>query len=310
MVPKKTMNNQQQPFFSIVIPTYNRPERLNNCLESMTKLKYPRDRFEIIIVDDGSQMSLEPVVSPFCSYLEITLLKQANAGPASARNTGAKQAKGEYLAFTDDDCMPAPDWLNKLASRFVAQPDYLIGGRTINALSTNLYSAASQQLIDYLYGYYNHSSEKAQFFASNNIAVPTEIFHKIGGFDTCFPLAAAEDREFCDRWLQSGYRMIYAAEVCIYHAHYLTLPSFWRQHFFYGRGAFCFHQVCAKRAAKPIKVEPLSFYLNLLTYPFNQTSLRPGFIISWLLFLSQLAATFGFFWERAHQTTTIKLSRK
>lgn len=292
---------REQPFFSIVIPTYNRPERLATCLQSLARLDYPRERFEVILVDDGSEMPVESAVEQVQSQLHIMLLKQPNAGPAKARNTGAFRAKGEFLAFTDDDCTPAPDWLTTLAARFAKSPDCIIGGRTVNALSDNLYSTATQVLTDYLYGYYNANSEKARFFASNNLAVPADRFHAIGGFDTTYPRAAAEDRELCDRWLDKGYQMIYAPEVLVSHAHHLALTAFWRQHFNYGRGAFCFHQVRAQRNRTPIKVEPLSFYLNLLTYPFVRPSQQPAPLLTGLLFLSQVANAAGFFWERRIQ---------
>ncbi len=294
-------NPDKSKFISIIIPTYNRPQQLATCLESLTSLDYPRDSFEVIVVDDGSKTELEPVVTPFSSKLDISLLRQTNNGAASARNTGAKQAKGAFLAFTDDDCMPAADWLKSLAARFDSAPDCLIGGRTINILSDNLFSTASQELIDYVYKYYNANPHKARFFASNNIALPTETFLAIGGFDVTYPRMASEDRELCDRWLQLGYPMLYAPEVQINHAHHLTLKSFWQQHFFYGRGAFCFHTIRAQRAAKPIEVEPLSFYINLFTYPMSSSKRPTGLLISALLFVSQLAATFGFFSERLAQ---------
>ncbi|MBF2076521.1 MAG: glycosyltransferase [Synechococcales cyanobacterium C42_A2020_086] len=286
--------------FSIVIPTYNRPERLATCLQSLTQLDYPREQFEVIVVDDGSPTPLHDVVEPFRDQLSLTLLRQPNAGPAKARNTGAAAAKGRFLAFTDDDCMPAAFWLKTLAARFEQAPDCLIGGHTVNALPQNLYSTTSQVLIDYLYTYYNADAEHARFFASNNIALPTVRFRAIDGFDTTYPRAAAEDRELCDRWLQLGYPMIYAPEVQVYHAHHLSLPSFWRQHFNYGRGAFRFHQVRALRQQQPIRVEPLSFYSDLLAYPFRSACEQPAFV-SGLLALSQVAGVAGFFWERLHQ---------
>ncbi len=86
------------PSFSVIIPTYQRPEQLGTCLSALTELDYPSDRFEIIVVDDGSPVSPEPVVASFRDRLNLTLLTQPNSGPASARNTGAAHAKGEFLA--------------------------------------------------------------------------------------------------------------------------------------------------------------------------------------------------------------------
>jgi glycosyltransferase involved in cell wall biosynthesis len=293
---------QEQPFFSIIVPTYARPRQVAACLQSLVHLDYPRDRFEVVVVDDGSETPPEVVVAPFHDHLNITLLTQLHAGPAAARNTGAVQAKGKFLAFTDDDCAPAHDWLQALAERFATTPDPTIGGQILNALPDNPYSTASQVLIDYLYAHYNADPNQARFFASNNLALPADRFHAIGGFDTTLPLAAGEDRKFCDRWLHHGNRMIYAPEVLIYHAHPLTFRTFWRQHFNYGRGAFRFHQARARRGKRRIRLEPLSFYLNLLWYPFSQARSRQALLLTALLVMSQVASTAGFVWQGMSRT--------
>ncbi|MEM6453064.1 MAG: glycosyltransferase [Cyanobacteria bacterium P01_D01_bin.105] len=286
------------PSFSIIIPAYNRPERLSNCLQALCQLHYPRDRFEVVIVDDGSPTPLESVVHPFRTALTLTFIRQPNAGPATARNTGAAAAKSEYLAFTDDDCMPSPNWLSGFATELAKESNAMVGGRSLNALPRNPYSTASQALIDYLYAYYNNP-HKEMFFASNNIAMSQKNYLKVGGFNTSFPLAAAEDRELCDRWHQNDLPMRYAPSVTIRHAHHLSLKSFWRQHFGYGRGAFCFHQVRSQRNRKPIKVEPVKFYTDLFIYPLSRKDVKFPWIVSILFFLSQLATTTGFLWERS-----------
>jgi GT2 family glycosyltransferase len=288
--------------FSIVIPTYNRPERLKTCLDSLIHLNYPGDCFEVIIVDDGSDNSLHSLVSAYSNELDLTLIQQPNTGPAKARNTGANVAKGQYLAFTDDDCTPDQNWLSALENAFSKTPNALLGGKTMNALLNNPYSTASQLLIDYLYDYYNTNSSQATFFASNNFAVSRELFHQIGQFDGTFPLAAGEDREFCDRWLHQDNKMIYSPEVTIYHAHQLTLKTFCFQHFNYGRGAFYFHQARTQRTNENIKVEPLKFYLNLLTYPSVRKLNQPAILVTILFLISQFANVAGFFWEKWHQS--------
>ena len=287
----------QKPFFSIVIPTYNRPERLASCLQAIARLDYPGDCFEVIVVDDGSKISLDSVVEPFKDKIDLKLLRQENAGPAAARNRGAASARGEFLAFTDDDCQPTADWLTQFAAGFANSPEAMLGGKTINALADNAFSTASQKLIDYLYEYYNPAKGKDAFFASNNIAMPTANFRALKGFDVSFPLAAAEDRDFCDRW-NRAYPMVYVPQAQVDHYHKLSLTSFCQQHFGYGRGAFCFHQIRSQRSAKEIEVEPLSFYFDLLSYPFYQVSQQPKILISGLFFISQIANVAGFFWER------------
>ncbi len=287
------------PRFSIVIPTYNRPEQLAVCLQACARLDYPRDRFEVIVVDDGGAIPLDPVVARFQGALTLKLLRQKNTGPAAARNTGVSEAIGEFLAFTDDDCVPASNWLRALAAKTIAFPGSAVGGRTINALTDNLCSTASQVLISYLNEYYNCIPQDARFFPSNNLAFPRDLFLAAGGFDPSYPRAAAEDRELCDRWLHQGMRMVYAPEAVMYHAHALTLRTFLRQHFHYGRGAFCFHRVRARRGQCRIKVEPLMFYIKMLRFPFSgELGVRASIVMA-LIVLAQIANATGFFWERA-----------
>lgn len=287
----------KQPFFSIVIATYNREAQLVRCLQSLARLHYPRDRFEAIVVDDGGEVS-EAVVAPFSGDLNVTLLHQRHAGVAAARNTGAAQAGGEFLAFTDDDCTADPHWLGALATRFGTVPDHLIGGRTLNALPDNVFSTASQLLVTYLYSYYNTDPDQAYFFASNNMSLSADRFHSMGGFDAIYVRAAAEDRDLCDRWLHHGYRMTYAPEAIVHHAHTMTLRTFWHQHSNYGRGAFQFRQARALRDREPIKLEPPSFYANLLRYPFVNSQNRRAVLLALLLTVSQAANAAGFFWEK------------
>ena len=293
--------SQKLPFFSIIIPTFNRPAQLTHCLQSLARLGYPRERFEVIVVDDGSKSPIETVVSSFTNRLSVTLITQPHSGPAIARNKGAAHAKGELLAFTDDDCAPAADWLKALAVRFNGTPDNMIGGRTLNVLLNNPYSTASDLLIRYLYSYYNASPDQARFFTTNNLALPSHCFCRIGGFDALFPRAAAEDREFCERWLRHGFRMTYAPEVLIYHAHRLRLDSFCRQQFNYGCGAFRFHQVRARLGLRHLKIEPLSLYVNMLRYPLSEIRGPKKYLLLALIVLSQGANGIGFMREMVRQ---------
>ena len=292
-----------KPFISIVIPAYNRPDRLEECLESIAQLNYSRDCFEVTVVDDGSPIPLTGIGEKFKSQIPLNFIRQDNVGPANARNTGAAASQGQYIAFTDDDCRVHPDWLAALAAVYEQQPDALVGGRTLNALPENVYSTASQLLIDYLYSYYNPDQGAITFFASNNFAVSRNRFQKLGGFDTGFPLAAGEDREFCDRWIQQGWPMVYGPKMMVYHAHYLSLAKFWQQHFNYGRGAYCFHRARANRGMGKVKVEPFKFYRQLLTYPLSRWVTLHQIQLTGLLLLSQFANTAGFFWERHQQIT-------
>jgi len=288
----------QLPFFSIVVPTRDRPGRLATCLASLAALNYPGDRFEVIVVDDGSRGSLACIVDEFRDRLDLTLLEQANAGPAAARNTGVRQSRGSHLAFTDDDCAPETSWLRAFATRFAAAPSHMVGGRTLNALPDMPYSAASQSIIDVVYAHYNADPDRPRFFASNNVAVPKALLLAAGGFDPAFH--TAEDRELCHRWLSSGYGMSFEPDALVHHAHLLTLGSFSRQHFAYGRGAYQFHHLRAARESGRIQLEH-GFYAKLLRHPLSVRPWRRRGVLASLLVLAMAANTAGFFWERAAQ---------
>ena len=294
---------QEQPFFSIIVPTFNRPTQLVTCLQSLACLDYPRERFEVIVVDDGSQTPLKTLAASFSNRLDIILIPQSHGGPAKARNMGAKKAKGEFLAFTDDDCIPTANWLQTLSACFSGTRNVMIGGKTLNALPNNLYSTATQLLIDYLYQYYNPYPDDAHFFTTNNLAMPSDLFRSVYGFDTAFPLAAGEDRDFCDRWLHFGKRVIYAPEVVVYHVHVLNFRTFWRKHLTYGRGAYRYHQVRAQRGFGPFRPDP-KFYIRLILNPFIQKQRKRALRVTVLLMISQVANGLGFLWEGLNQHKT------
>ena len=287
--------------FSVVVPTFNRPAALRACLEALANIEYSKDEWEAIVVDDGGSQPLDAVIRDFSARLPLRFLRQENAGPAAARNRGAQEARGQFLAFTDDDCAPDKLWLRHLQEALQRHPQTLIGGHTLNALRDNSYAGASQLLIDYLYEQWNERAGTAQFFASNNMAMNRAAFLQLGGFDTTFTRAASEDREWCERWIASGRELFYAPKATIRHAHNLTLRSLWRQHFAYGSGAWQFHQARAARGGQFWKPR-LSFYSGLLRYPLSaarrrQTNCYPLPLMA-LLFLTQAAALAGFLSEK------------
>ncbi len=277
---------QPSPTFSVIIPTYRRPQMLARCLTALTLSSMRREDYEVIVVDDGSPVAQEEIVAPFRERMAVRLLRQANAGPAAARNTGAAQARGEFLAFTDDDCLPAPGWLDALAGELRAAPQRMVGGCVRNALPGNIYSSASQAIIDLVYAHYNANPMSARFFASDNMALPADTFRALGGFSPGF--RTSEDRDLCDRWLSAGYPLIYAPDAVVGHAHALTLRAFWRQHLGYGRGAFRFYRAHALRSAADSTLNP-DFYIALLRRlpgvlrgrPFGNAMALAGLLALW-----------------------------
>jgi GT2 family glycosyltransferase len=276
------------PSCSVVVPTYERRAALRACLESLAAVDYPRERYEVVVVDDGGRAPLEGVVEPLRERMRVELVSQARAGPAAARNAGVARAGGELVAFTDDDCRPRPDWLRRLVERFRAAPDEATGGRTVNALPQNPFSRAAQLVIDVGYRQNNEGPATRRWFTTNNLAVPAAGFRAVGGFDPSF--RTAEDRDFCSRWLDHGLRMQYEPRAVVEHAHDLTLAGFTRMHFDYGRGAFRYHRE-RRRQSRPVRIEP-SFYVALAREARRANVLPP-------LLLWHAANTAGFAWEWA-----------
>jgi GT2 family glycosyltransferase len=297
------------PFFSIIIPTYNREAQLTDCLNACLALDYPRERFEVIVVDDGSVSPPSQIIQLLKGALNVKLFSQANSGPAAARNRGAAEAQGEFIAFTDDDCTVEKEWLKSFALALTQSPEAMVGGRTINLLSENLFATASQLLIDYLYQRSMRFASKGFFFTSNNMALSKNLFDAVGGFDVSFREAAAEDRELSARWRKLGYHMFFLPKAIVYHAHWLNFFSFYRQHFRYGRGAFYFHKKFSHQNHNMLYIEPLTFYLNIIVFPFVQSSGVKAVMLAALLCLSQIANLSGFVYTKALQSRFVSSTK-
>jgi glycosyltransferase involved in cell wall biosynthesis len=294
------LDEEHLPSVSVVIASYRGPERVGACLEGLTAQDYPRDRFEVVVVDDGSPVPLAPRVEEFAAELRVSAHRQGNAGPAVARNAGAQRATGELLAFTDDDCVPASDWVRRLAAALLVQPDALVGGTVRNLLRHDRYAEATHDLIAFLDATYGDACAR-RFFTSSNIAVARAEFLAVGGFDETFPVPGGEDRELCERWSAEGRPLARARHAVVWHAHGMTFGSFVRQHRNYGRGAY---QVRHRRTAgddRGISPEPLGFYLRLVADPFGRLPVGPALRQSALLAVAQVATVAGYVaeWRRS-----------
>jgi glycosyltransferase involved in cell wall biosynthesis len=285
--------NAAAPSFSIIIPTHARPDRLRECLTAVAHLDSPGS-FEVIVVDDGSPQSIGPVVEAFRDALPIRLVERGRGGPALARNTGASVARGRYLAFVDDDCAPAADWLTVLTAEFERDPRRLLGGRVENALIHNPYSGASEHIGQFVYEYSRNVGAKEPFFTTNNLAVCAEHFRSVGGFTSLIPSETAEDKDFCDRWRARGLPMAHVPHAVVYHAHHLTFSGFLRQHYNYGRGILAFRVLRRDRVSSHGLVpEPASFYVGLLLSPLRMRPTSAPWRLMGLLVCSQLATAAG-----------------
>lgn len=288
--------------FSVIVPTCNRSEQLRACLRSLAAMDYPRGRFEVIVVDDESREELGALAAQFEDVLHLSILRKKHEGPAAARNHGAAHAKGKFLAFTDDDCTASPSWLRALGERLTTAPQDLVGGKIINALDSNIYSAASQMILDTVYEHYNPALGRAHFFASCNFAMAAEKFRALEGFEQDWSLAGGEDRAFCYRWIHRGWKLNYAPEAVIVHHHALDLRSFCGLYLRYGRGAYYYHQRVRRGAAGPggFRPDPM-FYWRCFRRPWTDKKPARAFRITCLLCVWQFANAAGYLLQRFAQ---------
>ena len=285
-----TGSGRAVPTVSVVVPTRGRPDQVRSCVEALVQLDYPPSALQIVVVDDGGP---PPDLSVGSGGADLVVVSQRNQGPATARNRGAKEAGGEILAFTDDDCRPQRDWLRHLVATLEEEPAAMAGGRVVNGLRRNLWAQASQDLISYLYQAFPTSRSLRPFFTTNNVAVRRNAFLAIGGFDTGFPLPAAEDRDLSERWARDVGPLRFLEDAVVDHFHRLDGRTFLRQHHGYGRGAV---QLARRRRARGAGVptpEPLSFYLRMVAYSFRQDPGLRGAIVSGLVMGSQLCGLTG-----------------
>lgn len=290
------------PLVSVVIPTRNRPRAVESCLDSLAAQTLTPGTFEVIVVDDGSDSPLALDPARWSAKFNLKILRQKNTGPAGARNRGVSEARGEFIAFTDDDCLPAPTWLEKIVAALRENPAALVGGSTFNGLREDLFAESSQLILEMVYEHFNRDPANAYFFASNNIACSKQGFRDLGGFDEDFPKAAAEDRDFCDRWRMENRPIIWQKEATVEHRHRQGLFDFVRVYFRYGQGAFLY-QAKRKERASGTMAEDFGFHQSLLGRllpKLSRYSLKDMFWVLPNLCLWQLANAMGFFHEALH----------
>jgi len=288
-----------RPLFSVIVPTRDRPDRLEACLKAIAELDFPHEMFEVIISDDGSRSPPVTLVTRFADRLPVRLVQGGKTGPAAARNRGTAQAHGRFLVFTDDDCVVQREWLSAYERSFTLQPDHLAAGRVINGLPHNPFSTATQLIVDYVYAENERETVGTRMFSSCNLAMRADLFRKLGGFTEAFPLAAGEDHDFCHRWQHKGWNTVYVPDAVIRHDHVLTWRGFLRQHFNYGRGLYFCRRLIAQRERMVFRVRHAGFYVGLVGFPLAEKKGPTGWGYSALVLGSQFATLAGAAWEWA-----------
>ncbi len=284
----------ESPFrYSIIIPSRRRIQSLQNCLQTIQHLDYPKNNFEVIVVLDGDKENYERLISLSTQTdFSTQVVSQERAGPSAARNMGARLAKGKYLAFTDDDCLLPSNWLSQADSLFALHPECLLGGRIMPLPIADHYSRTSHTLLNAVYQVYNEDPSHSTFFASGHMLMPKSAFDELQGFDVNFQ--TAEDRDLCARWCSRGWPMFYDSSLVIHHDQKNSFFTFFRRHFGYGRGGYRFHLKQAEQQQASFHLAAKKVYYNLLSVLGNLTFSQKEYRLVLLLLISQLASLLGF----------------
>ncbi|MCU1293307.1 MAG: glycosyl transferase [Bryobacterales bacterium] len=278
---------------SIIIPTFNGSARIRNCLDSLVRQTAGRN-VEILVVDDGSTDSTADVVR---GYSSARLISQANAGPASARNRGALEAQGEILLFTDDDCVPMPDWLEAMLGPF-KDPE-MVGAKGVYRTHQRSLAARFVQ-IEYEDKYRLMAGlSSIDFIDTYSAAFRRDRFLEMTGYDTSFPVACAEDIELSYRMSARGWKMKFVPSAIVYHIHPDTLSRYLKKKY-----KFAFWRMLAVRknpskgvkdshTPQIMKVQLLLAPALLLAMTFDLAA-RPTLPVSALVLVSFLLTTLPF----------------
>jgi glycosyltransferase involved in cell wall biosynthesis len=263
---------------SVVIPTKDRPEALSSCLDALAAQTIA-DRLEAIVVDDGS-LAGDEVGAVVRRHGRARLIPSPGNGPAAARNSGAQNAQGRFLCFTDDDCVPHADWAERLVEALQRGAD-AVAGRTLSGMGA---LAEASELVAQAPAAAPSEGDDLAFAPSNNLACTRAAFAATL-FDDSYPDAAGEDRDWCARLRAAGYVLRSEPAACLVHRQSLTFSGFLRQQLRYGQGAFRFRHGGGEH--RPL--EDAGFYASLVRRAFMQ-----GFNVGLLVCAAQAVTAAGF----------------
>ena len=217
---------------SVVVPTYNSVDTLSLCLDALLSQDLDSNKYEIIVVDDGSTDNTEEVVARYLNKSPtISYHKKPNSGPAAARNLGAQRACGAILAFTDADCEPSHDWLTQIAGSFDEGGDDIVAVKGAYRTRQDSVVARFAQ-IEFENRYRKmRNTECIDFVDTYSGAFRRSVFLAVGGFDTNFPVANNEDVELSYRMASQGHKMVFNPNAIVYHKHPDTVAGYLKQKF-------------------------------------------------------------------------------
>ncbi len=227
-------NNEKfkDPLVSIIIPAYNSEKTMGKCLDSLLKLDYPD--YEIIIIDDGSTDSTPEILK---QYPKVKTITTQNSGPSKARNTGIWEARGDFIAFTDADCIVDHNWIKELFKGFKSDRVAGVGGDQKSPEDECEFGRDVQgfmKAIGFVSDYLKtgDAPETVKHNPSCNVMYRKEVLKEAGLFDE--QLWPGEDVDLDFKIRRMGYSLYYNPNAIVYHYRPKTRASFARMMKRYG----------------------------------------------------------------------------
>ena len=221
-------------FVSVIVPVYNDGKRLRLCLQALKQQTYPKDSYEVIVVDNGSDVA-ENIEQIVCSYGAIPLYEEM-PGSYAARNKGLTVAKGEAIAFTDADCIPAPDWIEKGVAR-LEEIEYGFVGGEIEIFWRDRDRPTTVELYESMLAFRQQDCiEKHHYSVTANLFTWKEVIERVGVFNS--QLKSNGDIEWGHRVYDRGYRQVYAPDVLVRHPALYSFKQLRKKVIRYAGGAY------------------------------------------------------------------------
>lgn len=249
---------------SVIIPAYNAENAIGNCLKALGS--QTRRPAEIIVVDDGSSDKTCQVAEAFDG---VKVVRQKNRGPASARNKGASNARGDILLFTDADCVPDKRWVENMLKPF-SDKDVVGAQGTYKTKQQSLMARFSQAEIEDRYRMMV-KKKSIDFIGTYSAGYRKSVFMKFSGFDESFPKASGEDPELSFRMSQRGHGLVFAPSAVVYHTHPDSLGKYLRQKYWRAYWRVLLYKKHPEKAIKDsytpqtLKLQIALFYVLLVS---------------------------------------------
>jgi len=217
---------------SVIVPAHNAARTLETCLQALNQQSLSRFEYEVIVVDDGSTDATALIAKAATARVATSGRDGRPAGPAAARNAGVREAHGDVILFTDADCEPLPDWIERMAAPLI-DPDVVGVKGVYCSRQRELIARLTQAEFEDKYARMRRRT-RIDFVDTYSAAYRRDALMRAGGFDETFPLASVEDVELSFRLAEQGARLLFAPEARVWHLHATSLWLYLRKKARYG----------------------------------------------------------------------------